>query len=111
MGVQVGVRVFAQVYQEVAKGAKSAGSGNAKQAANAGATAVRSKLSHQMPLDVSDATLVAIECLSMGCFPFVLVTRFHVGTWVPCRDSSDGLCLADQLFCNVLDCEIVAHRA
>eukprot|EP00035_Acanthoeca_spectabilis_P037612 m.46321 g.46321 ORF g.46321 m.46321 type:complete len:151 (+) comp8741_c1_seq1:908-1360(+) len=51
MGVQVGVRVFAQVYQEVANNAKRGGTAGAKQAANEGAKAVRSKLSHQMPLD------------------------------------------------------------
>jgi hypothetical protein len=50
--MQVSVRVFAQVYQEVARNAKKGGGGNAKETVNKGAAAVRSKLSHQMPIEV-----------------------------------------------------------
>jgi hypothetical protein len=52
MGVQVGVRVFAQVYQEVAHSAKKGGGQGAKDAMNQGASAVRTKLSQQMALEV-----------------------------------------------------------
>lgn len=70
--MQVSVRVFAQVYQEVARNAKKGGGGNAKETVNKGAAAVRSKLSHQMPIEVR--TLLALRPVR-GALLFTCVLR------------------------------------